>query len=305
MDKLHVVGAAINAVGRLSPGAAGRLALKLFMEPRRIAISPDERRFLAAADPVALDFGEGLAVFTVPAGGPRPGGESVLGGESVPGGESAPMFRGRALLIHGWESHAGRWIPLMRRLSAGGLECVAFDGPAAGQSGGRRTPFNYYVDAALAVEAAYGPFDAVIGHSLGGGVAVQVLARVPASRRPSHGVVMASFDESEHVFARYLDMLAYAPHVRVAFDREVDRLLARLNPGRRVADYSNTAALRGLGDVAGLVIHSEDDAVCPIAESVALHRAWPGSRLATFADAGHGLRGGEVLAAIGGHLANI
>lgn len=272
------LGAAVNTVARLSPKLAGRVAARLFIQPRRFDPQPAEAAYLAEARRLRVGFDPPLVGYRW-ASGPA---------ATSPG-------RARVLLIHGWESYAARWTPLARRLVEEGAEVVAFDGPAAGRSGGRITPFNLYVRAAAAVERAHGPFDAFVGHSLGGGVAAQLAARLEESRRPDRAVVMACFDESEHVFDRYHDMLGLNSRVRAAFDARIGRVVERLTSDT-IRDYSNTAALSQLGeDVAGLVVHSRDDGVAPVCEAEALHAAWPGARLVVYDDEGHGLYGERVL----------
>ena len=262
--KLLRLGRVINTIGRLSPKLAGWIALQLFMRPRRSKFSPAAEVFMSqAAELTAFSRGR-------------------LHGYRWGAHENRP----RVLLVHGWESHSGRWIPMAEKLLAAGAQVTAFDGPAQGRSSGRRTPFNEYVTAAIAFEAAYGPFDAYVGHSLGGGVVVQLASRVPPARKPKAVVVMAGFDESEHVFERYHRMLGYAPHVQASYDRHVLRLLG---PSAAVRDYSNTAAVAKLGDIRGLVVHSDDDEVMPIAEGLILHGAWPNAELHRYREGHHRL----------------
>ena len=153
-------------------------------------------------------------------------------------------------------------------------------------------PFNHYVDAALAFERDYGPFDVYVGHSLGGGVAAQLASRIDSDRRPKRMAIMASFDESEHVFDRYQKMLGLSPSVRNAFDKRITQLL---HEGDTARDYSNTSALSSLGDVEGLILHCKHDEVSPLHEGEALHRAWKGSKLLIYENEGHKLRGNQVI----------
>ena len=53
---LHRLGAAINALARLSPKLAGRIALRLFITPKRIAYVPDEAIYLSEAEQLQLDW---------------------------------------------------------------------------------------------------------------------------------------------------------------------------------------------------------------------------------------------------------
>ena len=269
--KLLRLGRAINRLARISPRLAGWIALQLFMRPRRIPISTAAATFLDDAAPLTLQTDlHRLRGYRWGEEGGRP----------------------RVLLVHGWQSHSGRWKPLAGRLVAGGAVVTAVDGPAAGRSHGRRTPFNEYVRAAVDFEAEHGPFDVYVGHSLGGGVVAQLAARVPERRRPRAVAVMAAFDESESVFRRYRDMMGYSQRTWVGFLREVRRLLGE---AEGMSDYSNTAAVARLADVRGLVVHADDDNVSPVAEGLALHAAWPGAELWRFDDAGHRLTATKVV----------
>ncbi len=264
--KLHRrLGWAINALTRLSPKLGGWLAIQLFTRPRRLKFQPEAQQALKAAEALRL------------ANNPPLVGYRWMAEPTAP----------RVLLIHGWESHSARWLPMQARLQTLGINVTAFDGPAAGASGGRRTPFNRYVAAALAFDAAYGPFDAYVGHSLGGGVAIQLAARVPDHHKPQAVVAMASFDESEKVFDRYHHMLGLDARVRAAFDREIEAELR----GGSVRDYSNTLAAAQLAGVRGLIVHSDDDNVSPIEGGLALHAAWPGAELLRLHHEGHRLLG--------------
>lgn len=273
-----MLGKAINTLALLSPKLAGNIAVRLFIRPRRIPVRLEAQKYLEKAAPLHVDVGHDLQGYKWPAKG---------------------NIRGRVLLIHGWESHAGRWVPLVQRLRKKGFEVVAFDGPAAGKSGGKETPFNFYIDCIEEVERVHGPFDGLVGHSLGGGVAVQLCARLHRERTPLKAVIMAVFDESNHVFDRYQKMLALSDNVRAAFDRHIIGMVnSRSERPLSVQDFSNVAVAKTLSNVEALIVHSTDDPVSPYPEGQAVQQAWPNAQLATFENEGHRLQGKEVLSKI-------
>ena len=276
--RLLRIGRFVNGVGRLSPKLAGWIALQLFMHPRRIPMEPEVAAFMDATEQLKHRTARHL-----------------LHGYRWAATAAAP----RVLLIHGWESHSGRWMPLIEHLVSGGASVTAMDGPAAGRSNGRRTPFNEYVYEALAFEAAYGPFDVMVGHSLGAGVVAQLASRVPADRHPRSLALMGAFDESEHVFERYFAMMAYGVEVRASFWRHIVKLLGA---EETVESFSNKTAVGGLGHVRGLVLHSDDDPISPVHEALDLHAAWPNAELWRYADAGHGLTDPEVVERLAGWI---
>jgi pimeloyl-ACP methyl ester carboxylesterase len=285
LNKLHAIGKVINTLAALPlPGGAGKrlagsLAVKLFISPRRIPIRPEVQSYLDSAQALEVKLAHRLTGYSWPA-------------------KQQPA-RGRVLLIHGWESHAGRWVPLIEKLRDHGYDTVAFDGPAAGRSEGRTTPFNVYIDYLQEVERVHGPFDAYVGHSLGAGVAIQLCQRVVPQRQPQHLVVMGCFDESHHVFDRYHNMLGLNDKVREAFDAHIVSLINdKGGETLGIHDFSNTASAKTLAAVRAMIVHSKDDKVSPYAEGKAIHAAWPGSRLVTFKNEGHRLRGEQVNEAI-------
>lgn len=88
------------------------------------------------------------------------------------------------LLVHGWQSRAAFFAPLVEDLVAAGLRVVAYDAPAHGDSGGRRRTI---VDDVAIVhrlsDAEPGPWEGVVGHSAGALAAGVALADGAAARR--------------------------------------------------------------------------------------------------------------------------
>ncbi|MDY0913341.1 alpha/beta hydrolase [Rathayibacter festucae] len=89
----------------------------------------------------------------------------------------APETR-TALLLHGLGGASGTWWRVAEALTAAGWSVTAPDlrGHGAGARGGS-SRHDDYADDALALRAPGGAWDLVVGHSLGGAVAVRAAAR--------------------------------------------------------------------------------------------------------------------------------
>jgi pimeloyl-ACP methyl ester carboxylesterase len=85
----------------------------------------------------------------------------------------------RVLLVHGLSSDAGSWWRVAAALEADGWHVTA---PQLLGHGGRPAAPEYSLDA-YAADLPTGPWDAVIGHSLGGAAAVLAAARRGFARR--------------------------------------------------------------------------------------------------------------------------
>ena len=134
--------------------------------------------------------------------------------ELVPAGDGTPLAlirwappagasRGTILIVHGLGEHAGRYGQVALRLIADGWEVAAYDhrghGRSGGARGGLRRPADLLRDLATVIDlvrattapSALGqhqPF-LLLGHSMGGLVAAQFVAR---AMRPVDGLILSS-----------------------------------------------------------------------------------------------------------------
>ncbi len=97
---------------------------------------------------------------------------------------SVPEARARVLLIHGLSEHSGRHLNTINWLNENRMDVVRFDLRGAGKSGGRRQwidSFQNYIDDTISVfnwiQRELEPLPLfVLGHSLGGAIAIQFAA---------------------------------------------------------------------------------------------------------------------------------
>ncbi|HEX2189960.1 MAG TPA: alpha/beta fold hydrolase, partial [Longimicrobiaceae bacterium] len=144
---------AMAALGRVSPGAAARVAERLFATPRRRRPRPDPtaERLLARARPLEVAHGGG-----------------ALRGHAWGSGPTV-------LLVHGWEATWASLAELVEPLVGRGFRVAAFDGPAHGASDGAQTDVLDYGRAVAEMVAAVGPVEAVVAHSFGAPATVVAL----------------------------------------------------------------------------------------------------------------------------------
>ena len=76
--------------------------------------------------------------------------------------------------MHGWGSHAARFANFVAPLRAAGFSVIGIDAPAHGTSPGRFSDLPRFRDSLAEVLRAHEPIHAVIGHSLGGLVALHL-----------------------------------------------------------------------------------------------------------------------------------
>ncbi|MGS1093159.1 alpha/beta hydrolase [Aquamicrobium terrae] len=247
---------------RLAPGVTGRAAFALFCrtpDPRKL--TPGERKAVQGA----ADFMEGARRHCLTTRHGR-----VTAHEFRP--EPSRRKPGTVLVLHGWRSRT----EYMRFLIAGyrdaGYRVVSLDLPGHGQSGGRKLTMVNAVEAASAVGDWFGPFEAVVGHSFGGAVAVNTAAGAIAGIAPLQTkrlVLIAAPSSLPLVFEGYSRMLNVGPRSQ---DIMADRV--RQISGRPLGDFLGDRQLAGL-PLPTLVIHAPDDREVSAEQARAYGRAGP------------------------------
>lgn len=254
----------INTLGRVSPALAGRAAFRLFCTPRRQNIRVEDRDFLNRAQAETLLL-ENIAISAY---------------TWLPVGKS---LNRSVLLLHGWESHSGRWRKYVPELLEAGYTVMAFDAPAHGRSGGNVINLPLFSRVLSAFVAQKGVPYALVGHSLGGAAVIMGMAAFGAPR-VQKAVVMASFAESSRVLRDFGALLGLNEQVLGAVGNQILR-----QGGIPIEAYSVEGKAASLTDVRGLVIHDRDDDVAPLAEGMAIAKAW-NARLIETQGLGHRLQ---------------
>ena len=74
----------------------------------------------------------------------------------------------KVLLSHGWSGRGTQLFKIADELLKEGYSSLSFDAPAHGKSSGKTTIMSDFVETILEIERQFGPFEAAVGHSLGG-----------------------------------------------------------------------------------------------------------------------------------------
>ncbi len=231
---------------RVAPGLTARAAFALFArtpDPRKL--SEGERRAVArAGDMMAEARHHHLATNY----------GCVMLHDFRPEPGRAPV--GRVLVLHGWRSRTEYMTGLIEGFRQAGYRVLSLDLPGHGGSAGRRLTVASAVDAVRVAGEWFGPFDAVVGHSFGGAVAVNALAGTikGIAPLPAERLVLISAPSSmPAVFDQFGDHLNLGPRSRAAISDVVQRIA-----GRPLADFVGERHLADL-KTPTLVIHAPDD----------------------------------------------
>lgn len=240
----------INAtLGRVAPQwAAGRMR-QLFMTPTELPPRDWELPLLASSERITLRFGL----------------------SALRWGEGPAV-----LLMHGWGGRPTQFAALIEKLVGAGYGVIALDAPAHGRSPGSEADVVLFARALLEAASELPPLRAVIGHSMGGASA---LLATQMGLRTETLVTIAAPSKVLTVLRGFANYVGLPPQARSSFIRQVERQAGIPAKQLDVARYE-------LG-MPGLVVHAEDDRQVRVTESVAIHEAWPGSRLLRLPGGGH------------------
>jgi pimeloyl-ACP methyl ester carboxylesterase len=157
----------------------------------------------------------------------------------------------KVLLAHGWESSSRFFEDYLPDLLQKGCEVVAFDAPAHGDSGGKRFLLPNYVQILRSIEQHHGPFDAYIGHSLGG-LALCLLLESSPHNEMTRLVLIAPAVETTMALDGFGRLLHLSPETVSGMDDYCQEI-----SGHHFDWYSLRRALK---DIHGQVLYLQDEA---------------------------------------------
>ena len=278
----------------VAPRTTGRIALGLFRRPfdpmgpnpRKAKVIETGRARFAKAESHRIRYGGGY----------------VQAYRFLP---APALDRGETVgIVHGWANQAYFMRAFVDGLTEAGFRVVALDLPAHGDSTGKETDPLDGARALLAVAAALGPFDGLVGYSFGGAVA----AFAVEGRPPLAGglavkrlAFVSAPDAIVDITRRFGAMTGLGEAAQSAFEHVLTE-----RSGRPVDDLKVSRILSQL-DLPVLVVHARDDREIPFSDAEALARANATTRFLPVDGLGHRriLYAPEVVSAVADFMQSI
>ncbi len=252
--------AGIWLTGWVFPTAVARLAYRLFATPR-----------YRARHRVSDELLESARIFEV-----------MYGGQLLKAYEWGEGTR-TALLVHGWESRGTGLRSFVPGLLEQGWRVVAFDGPAHGDSPGKRTNLVHFAGAVRAVIRHVGGVDAVIAHSFGGASTVFALAHSRPPIEVGRLVLIGAPASTLNVVRGVMDQFSVPRPARRKFIELMQGKLKGI-PLEEV-ELANLAPKVRISEV--LIVHDREDPVVPFSSAQTIHQSFEKARLLVPRGLGH------------------
>ena len=253
--KLISLRSALQLSGLLLPRLAAHWAEQLFVTPTRFRASRSESQVLARGSQGSLQLGPDLLRLWRWGIGPD------------------------VLLVHGWSGRGGQFAAWVDLLVEAGFRVTVVDAPGHGASSGQTASLVQFVHMIEAAQAQYGPFEAVVGHSLGGAAALIAAGRGLKVKRlvtlgaPAdiQAVMKRAFESKMGLSSKVANL------IKASLEARFGETLETLDPLSRARSLSQPL----------LVVHDLDDAEIPWAEAEALACAAGEAQLVTSKGLGH------------------
>jgi pimeloyl-ACP methyl ester carboxylesterase len=186
----------------------------------------------------------------------------------------------KILFVHGWSSRASKFHKIISEFKSQNFDITAVDMPAHGQSLSKRSHLPEFCDVIYDLSNNNGPYDTIIGHSMGA-VAALNAANMGQKFRNIILISPAAY-RIEAIFRNFVSLFGLSEdfYVKSMFDSFETR------DGRKPIDYGPD---KFASDVKSrcLIIHSEDDAQANSKVAEKIHEDIKDSKLMMATDLGH------------------
>jgi len=169
----------------------------------------------------------------------------------------------KILLVHGWSGRGTQLVKIADELLKSDYSTVSFDAPAHGKSPGNNGIMTDFIAAILEIDKQYGPFDAAVGHSLGG---MSILNAIKHGLQLKSAVIIGSGDIVQDIIEDFVAKLELNPKfanlLRLHFEKK---------HGEKMNDYSAYRAAKNT-DISMLVVHDKDDPEVSFKAGIHIHQ---------------------------------
>ena len=161
----------------------------------------------------------------------------------------------KALLVHGWSGRGTQLVSIADELLENDFMTISFDAPAHGKSKGKTTMMTEFMAVSQFLEKEMGPFEIIIGHSLGG---MAVLNSIKQGLNVKKAVVIGAGDMITDIITIFVEKL----ELKLKFVEKIKlHFYEKFN--EHIDNYSGSVAAKDV-KIPTLVIHDSEDKEVPV-----------------------------------------
>jgi pimeloyl-ACP methyl ester carboxylesterase len=184
------------------------------------------------------------------------------------------------LLVHGWAGRATQFRKFIEALAKSGFRVVGFDGPAHGNSGGKKTNILEFEEALKKIYDTAGIPEAIIAHSFGGGaVLFAAMNGLPVKKL----INIASPTIGDEIINTYLRAINGSPETGRFFK---SYMIAKY--GKPFDEFTTLHFIRHIKqEIKLLLVHDENDKDVSLQHALELKKVFPKAELLITKGLGH------------------
>ncbi|MBL0013316.1 MAG: alpha/beta hydrolase [Flavobacterium sp.] len=184
----------------------------------------------------------------------------------------------KILLVHGWSGRGTQLVKFAEAFQKLGYQIVSFDAPAHGKSQGNTTLLPEFIASIIEIEKHFGPFEAAVGHSLGG---MALLNAVKDGLQIKRLTIIGSGDIVKDIMDDFVKKLELHPKIsdmlRIHFEKKSNRTMDSYSSFHAAAEIT----------IPVLVIHDENDDEVPVSCAHHIHQNLKNGELMITQNLGH------------------
>ena len=184
----------------------------------------------------------------------------------------------KILLVHGWSGRGTQLFKIADAFVQEGYSTVSFDAPAHGKSPGSDSIMVDFIAAIFEIDKKYGPFEAAVGHSLGG---MSVMNAIKRGLKVNKAVIIGSGDIVQDIMDDFILKLELEPIISTKL-----RLYFEEKYGEKMDNYSVHKAASEITTPV-LVIHDKNDIEVPVTAGINIHKNLKNGELLLTEGLGH------------------
>lgn len=184
----------------------------------------------------------------------------------------------KILLVHGWSGRGTQLFKIADAFVQEGYSTVSFDAPAHGKSPGSDSIMVDFIAAIFEIDKKYGPFEAAVGHSLGG---MSVMNAIKRGLKVNKAVIIGSGDIVQDIMDDFILKLELEPIISTKL-----RLHFEEKYGEKMDNYSVHKAASEITTPV-LVIHDKNDIEVPVTAGINIHKNLKNGELLITEGLGH------------------
>ena len=184
----------------------------------------------------------------------------------------------KILLVHGWSGRGTQLVKFAEAFVDKGYETISFDAPGHGKSSGNYTIMTEFISSILEIDKKFGPFEAAVGHSLGG---MALLNSIKKGLKINRLTIIGSGDKVKDILDDFVSKLElkseFSLHLQDYFEKKYHEPME---------NYSAHSAAKTV-EIPVLVIHDENDNEVPVTTSINIHKHLKNGELLITQHLGH------------------